>query len=147
MVPFSVLIAATLLFRLLGLAGLAFFEGWQHALAAGLGAMFLLTASAHFGRGREDLMKMVPVSLPKPGLIVSLTGVLELAGAVAIVLPATAHLASLGLAALLAAMFPANVRAARAGLSIRGRPATPLALRTGLQVIFIGALIAAGWRS
>jgi len=37
------------------------------------------------------------------------------------------------------------VYAARRGLTIRGRPATPLLLRTALQVVFIGAVLAAGW--
>ena len=59
--------------------------------------------------------------------------------------PATAPAASIGLALLLVGLFPANVYAARRGLTIRGRPVTPLLLRTALQVVFIGAVLAAGW--
>jgi hypothetical protein len=36
------------------------------------------------------------------------------------------------------AVLPANVRASKAGIQLRGRPATPLALRLPMQVLFIG---------
>jgi uncharacterized membrane protein len=49
------------------------------------------------------------------------------------------------LAALLIALFPANVRAARENLTIGGRPATPLPLRAPLQLVFISVLIIAGF--
>jgi hypothetical protein len=42
-------------------------------------------------------------------------------------------------------MFPANVRAACEHLRIGTSPATPLPLRTLLQVVFITALLAAGF--
>jgi uncharacterized membrane protein len=45
-----------------------------------------------------------------------------------------------GLIALLVAMFPANVHAARQGLSIAGRRATPLPWRVPLQLFWIAAL-------
>lgn len=47
--------------------------------------------------------------------------------------------------ALLAAMFSANVRAARHNLTIGGKTATALPLRTLIQVVFIAALLAAGF--
>jgi len=46
---------------------------------------------------------------------------------------AIAPVAAACLALLLIALFPANIRAAREGLTIRGRPATALPLRTLLQ--------------
>ena len=52
------------------------------------------------------------------------------------VLPAAAY----GLMALLVAMFPANVHAAREGLMIAGRRAAPLVWRLPLQVFWIAAL-------
>jgi uncharacterized membrane protein len=42
--------------------------------------------------------------------------------------------------ALLVALFPANVHAARAHLTIASRPATPLLLRLPMQLFWIGAL-------
>jgi hypothetical protein len=42
-------------------------------------------------------------------------------------------------------MFPANVYAARAGLSIGDAPVTPLVPRAVLQVVFLAATLAAGF--
>jgi uncharacterized membrane protein len=56
------------------------------ALRGGLAAMLLFTGLAHFdvfGR-RADLVAMVPSALPAPGLLVTLTGMLNLAGALGI---------------------------------------------------------------
>ena len=41
---------------------------------------------------------------------------------------------------MLVALFPANIRAAREGLTLRGRPATQLWLRAPMQILFIGLL-------
>ncbi len=104
--------------------------------------MFLFTAMSHFlPRTRPDLVRMVPPAMPMPRLLVSLTGVLELAGGIGLLVPALAWLAALALAALLIVLFPANVHAARASLLIAGRRATPLAIRLPLQVIWIGCLL------
>lgn len=107
--------------------------------------MFLLTSSAHWGKRRPDLIRMVPATFPRPDLIISITGVLEILGAIGLLIPATASVASACLAVLLIAMFPANVRAARQNLTIGGTPATALPLRTLLQVLFIAALGVAGF--
>ena len=88
---------------------------------------------------------MVPAAFPRPDLIITITGVLEVLGAVGLLLPATAGAASACLAAMLVAMFPANVRAVRHNVTIGGRAATALPLRTFLQVVFIAALLAAGF--
>ena len=146
MIPFVVLVVSFTLFRFVGLAGIAWLEGWQPARRAGLAVMFLLTASAHWGRARTDLVRMVPPRFPRPEFLVTLTGALEILGAAGLLIPATAQAASFGLAALLIAMFPANVHAARVGLTLRGKPATKLPLRTALQVAFLAAVVAAGWK-
>ncbi len=49
-------------------------RSWIGALRWALAAMFLLTASAHFGPQRPDLVNMVPGVLPDPELLVTLTG-------------------------------------------------------------------------
>lgn len=145
MLPFLVFVTTTLLLRLAGLAGMHPLDNWTTCLRAGLALMFLLTASAHWGKRRTDLIAMVPPVFPHASLIVTVTGVLELLGAVGLLLPWTAPAAAVCLAILLAAMFPANVHAARSHLGIGGAPATPLPLRTLLQVVFITALFAAGF--
>lgn len=116
--------------------------GWWGALRVGLAAMFLLTASAHWGRRRADLIRMVPVALPRPEWFVTFTGICEVLGAIGLLFPRTAPLAGIGLALLLIAIFPANVRAAREAIAIAGRPATPLPTRAIIQIIFLAATIA-----
>jgi len=145
MVPFLVLVIATVALRAAGAAGVHPLESWGSCLRGGLALMFLLTASAHWGKRRRDLIAMVPMAFPRPDLIVTITGILELFGAVGLLLPATAPAAAVCLALLLIALFPANVRAARDHLKIGSTPATALPLRTLLQIVFIAALAAAGF--
>ncbi|WP_411081498.1 hypothetical protein [Streptomyces sp. cmx-18-6] len=82
------------------------------ALRAGLAAMFLLTGGAHFIGMRDELIAMVPPALPSPGLLVTLTGIAELAAALALLWRRTSGPAAGLLTFLLIAMFPANVYAA-----------------------------------
>jgi uncharacterized membrane protein len=112
------------------------------ALRFALAVMFGFTALSHFlPRTRPDLIRMVPPALPAPGLLVSFTGVLELAGAIGLLLPPLTRLAALALATLLVALFPANFHADRAGLQIAGRRATPLRYRLPLQLFWIACLL------
>ncbi len=103
--------------------------------------MLVLTTTAHFNRRRRDLVAMVPPGLPHPGLLITVTGVLEGLAAVGLALPATARWAAACLALLLIAMFPANVHAARVDAGIGRRPATPLPVRTLIQVLFVAACV------
>lgn len=147
MLPFIVLVIATLLLRGIGAAGVSLFHDWIWCLRGGLAAMFLFTASAHWGKQRAELIAMVPRAFRRPDLMVSVTGVLEILGAVGLLIPAIAPVAAACLAVLLIALFPANIRAARKRLTIGGRPATALPLRTLLQLFFLAALLAAGFPS
>jgi uncharacterized membrane protein len=137
MVPFGVLIG---LFALLGAIGfVSGAYGWWDALRLALAAMFLLTASAHWGKRRRDLIQMVPSSLPRPDLLVTGTGILEIVGAAGLLIPPVAPYAAVALSLLLIAVFPANVHAARKHLTIGGRPVPSLWPRTLLQVVFLAA--------
>jgi uncharacterized membrane protein len=143
MAPLVVLVGGWLLLRTLGLGGVDALDGWQPALRGALAMMFAFTGVAHFGaKWRADLIAMVPTRLPRPDLLVTVTGFLELAGAVGLLVPATARLAAACLALLLLAMFPANVSAARRELTLAGRPVMRLVPRTALQVVFLAACIA-----
>ena len=145
MIPFAILVIGFVVFRVVGLLFLPALDSWQPALRAALLPMFLITASAHWGKRRPDLIRMVPPLFPRPHLLVTLTGIAEILGALGLLLPATASAASVGLALLLGALFPANVYAARRGLTIQGVPTMSLSLRAALQVVFIVAVLAAGW--
>ncbi|MFD5180215.1 hypothetical protein ACFWM1_30700 [Nocardia sp. NPDC058379] len=138
MAPFIVLTVVTALARLIGLlTDVSWLDSWPRAIALGLAAMFALTASAHFLEPRRTaLIAMVPPRLPNAAALVTLTGVLELAGAAGLLIPATAPLSAACLFALLLAMFPANIRAAHADLGIKSMP---LPARTALQALFLAA--------
>ena len=145
MIPFIVLVASTLLFRIIGAVGVGPFNSWTWCLRGGLALMFLFTASAHWGKRRGDLIAMVPRALPRPDLMVSITGIFEILGAVGLLIPTIAPVASACLAILLIALFPANIHAAREHLTIGVRPATSLPLRTLLQLVFLGAVLFSGF--
>lgn len=145
MAPFILLVASFLVFLAAGRLGVRALRGWVVPARLAVAAMFLLTASAHFGSRRPDLVRMVPPGLGDAELLVTLTGIAELLGAAALLVPRTSRLAAVALALLLVALFPANVRAAREGLTIGGAPATPLVPRAVLQVAFVGAVLAAGF--
>jgi len=132
-----ILFASLLLYRGMGVVGLAMFATWIGAARAALATMLAFTASAHFTPTRRELSAMVPPGLPRPDLLVALTGVAEGAGAVLLLVPATRRLAALGLVLLFILMLPANVSAARRNLTLRGRPATALWLRLPMQLLFI----------
>ena len=83
---------------------------------------------------------MIPEPLPKSLRLIYLTGLLQIAGAIGLLVPALRRLAGVGLVAQLVAMFPANVHAARNGIPFRGRPPTPLAIRVPVQLVFIVAV-------
>jgi uncharacterized membrane protein len=144
MAPFIVLVGSFVLLRLAGWVGVDALDETSLPLRISVAAMFLLTATAHWGKKRPDLIRMVPAWMPRPDLAVTLTGILEIAGAIGLLVPATAPYAAVGLALLLIAMFPANVHAARANLALGGRPVTPLPQRTVLQLVFVSAVLAAG---
>jgi uncharacterized membrane protein len=145
MAPFIVLVGSFAILETLSLAGcLGAGVGWALPLRVALALMFLLTASAHWGKRRADLVRMVPRRLGDGGRWVTVTGVLELLGALGLVLPwrPIVAAAALGLSLLLLALFPANVHAARARLTLDGKPVTPLGRRTLLQGLFLGATVA-----
>jgi uncharacterized membrane protein len=142
MAPFVALIALFALFSILGHFQLLVSFGWWTSLRLALAGMFLLTASAHWGKRRPDLIQMVPPVFPRPDLLVTVTGFLEILGAVGLTLPMVAPHAALGLSLMLLAVFPANVHAARKRLTIGGRQVEDLIPRTLLQIAFLTATVA-----
>jgi uncharacterized membrane protein len=132
MAPLIVQIVATLLAR--------WFMGWKDAARIGLAVMFLFTAGSHFSSLKHDLAAMIPPPLTGALWLIYLTGLLETAGAIGLLIPRFRRLAAWGLAALLVGLFPANVYAALTGVTLGGAPATSLWLRTPLQLFWIAVL-------
>lgn len=116
-------------------------DTWPAALAVGLALMFILTGVAHFVPGmRRDMIAIVPPRLPRPALLVTVTGVLELAGAAGLLYPPTRVAAATCLFLLMLAMFPANIHAAR----MPHPPAsmtTNLGTRSAEQGVYLAAAV------
>jgi uncharacterized membrane protein len=147
---FGVFAGATLLFRLLGALGVRRFTTWRVSAAHGLAVMLVMTASAHFAPdglefmpGHASLTAMVPPFVPFPSLVVSVTGVLELLGALGLVVARTRRAAGWCLAALLVGLLPANVHAALADVPLGDEPPTPLWLRIPEQAGYVAVALAA----
>jgi uncharacterized membrane protein len=111
------LILGTLGARLVGLLGPEswdYVDRWPQAIAVGLAAMFVMTGVAHFAPSmRRDMIAIVPPRLPAAGLLVTITGVLELVGAAGLLYPPTRVTSAVCLFLLMLVMFPANLYASR----------------------------------
>lgn len=102
--------------------------------------MFTLTGVAHFVGMRDELVAMVPPSIPAPELMVTITGLLELAGAAGLLIGWAVPYAAAGLTLQLLAMFPANVYAAQHEIVTAAYD--QIVPRTIMQVVFVAATAA-----
>src|SRR3954465_15573810 len=141
MVPLFVLAVASVAFWVAGRLGVTTFQHISTVFRSALPLIFLLTASAHWGKRRPDLIRMVPPRFPRPDLLVTISGMLEIAGAIGLLIPSTAPSAAICLALLLIALFPANIHAVREDVRIAGQPVPGIMMRTAIQVVFLAALI------
>jgi uncharacterized membrane protein len=89
------------------------------------------------------MAQIVPPVFPMKTLLVILSGMAELACAAGLFVPRTSRIASLSLALLMIAIFPANIYVA--GQMVHGiyMPAVPTRLL--VQMIYIALVLAAGW--
>jgi uncharacterized membrane protein len=141
MAPLIALLAASVAARIVGWLGVDYVDTWVRAIAVGLATMFVLTGVAHFVPPlRGSLIAIVPPRLPAPGLLVTVTGVLELLGAAGVLVPATRVAAAACLLLLMLAMFPANVYAARMPNPPKSMT-TRLPLRTAHEVVYLAAAV------
>jgi uncharacterized membrane protein len=114
-------------------------DSWPQAVAVGLAAMFVVTGVAHFVNPlRRDMIAIVPPRLPAPGLLVTITGVLELLGGVGLLYPPTRVAAAGCLFLLMVVMFPANVYASRMPNPPKSMT-TRLDVRTAEEVLYLAA--------
>jgi uncharacterized membrane protein len=141
MAPLITLLAGSIAARIVGWLGVDYVDTWGKAIAVGLAAMFVLTGVAHFVPPlRDNLIAIVPPQLPAPGLLVSITGVLEFLGAVGLLVPVTRVAAAVCLLLLMLAMFPANIYAARMPNPPKSMT-TQLPLRTAEEIVYLAAAV------
>jgi uncharacterized membrane protein len=138
MAPFILLLASTIVFRVLGAFGLEVFGTWQDAARYAVALMFVFTGALHFTKMREDFSRMVPRILPYRLGLVYFTGLCQIMGAAGLLVSSITSIAGFCLVLLLVAMLPANVYAAQNRISFRGKPPTPLWPRVYIQLAFIG---------
>lgn len=116
------------------------------AAYAAAGAMHLLRP--------ESFIRITPEFLPRPDLIVTATGVVEIVGAVGLQVPRLRKAAGFGLALYALCVWPANVKHAIDGIEIAGLPTgwwyhgPRLALQPLLiaAALYAGGWFAVGWR-
>lgn len=141
MAVFLALILGSLAARLVGWLGVDYVDGWPQAIAVGLAVMFVMTGIAHFvPTMRRDMIAIVPPRMPAPGLLVSITGVLELLGAAGLLYPPTRMAAAICLLLLMLAMFPANVYAARMPNPPKSMTSR-LGVRSAEELVYLAAAV------
>jgi uncharacterized membrane protein len=140
MTPLYILIAATLLLRAVGLAGVKAVATWRDATRFGLAVMFVFTGSTHFSSMKYDYAAMIPPPLTGQLWVIYLTGIFEIAGGIGLFVPQTKRAAAICLLLLLLALFPANVYAAINAVQFRGAPPTDVWLRGLVQAILVAAV-------
>jgi uncharacterized membrane protein len=126
---------------IVGWLGVDYVDDWPAAIAVGLALMFVMTGVAHFVPGmRHDMIAIVPPQLPRPALLVAVTGVVELLGAMGLLYPPTRGAAGVCLVVLMLVMFPANVYASRMPNPPKSMTSR-LSVRSGEEVVYLAATV------
>ena len=141
MAVFLTLVLGSVAARAAGVFGVGYVDTWPKAIAVGLAGMFVMTGIAHFVDPlRRDMIAIVPPRLPAPALLVTVTGVLELAGALGLLYPPTRSAAAVCLFLLMLAMFPANVYVARMPNPPKSMTSR-LGVRTAEEAVYLAAAV------
>lgn len=102
----------------------------------GLSILFLVAGVAHF-TSTAGFERIVPPYLPAPRVLVYVSGIFEILGAIGILVPATRTFAGWGLVALLIAVFPANVYMATHNIKVGNFPPEPWMAWARLPLQFV----------
>jgi uncharacterized membrane protein len=138
----AILIATVAACFLLGRRGLSSFGRIQWALRVLVALPLLVSGLLHLTR-TALLATIIPPFFPYRPQLVVFSGLLELAGAIGLLLPAFTRPASVCLALMMVAIFPANVYAANQSVGGLHMPSVPI--RLAMQVIYVVLLLVAGW--
>jgi uncharacterized membrane protein len=100
-------------------------------------AAFFISAGVNHFVIPKTYRQIVPPGIGDPATLVRVSGVAEIAGGVGVLLPRLRRPAGLGLIALLAAVFPANVHMARNPAKFKKIPRWALYARLALQPLMM----------
>ena len=137
MSPVFVALALILGGRALGQLGVEGLATWLDAARYGTGATFILMGAVHFTPLRRDVLALVPPSVRRPELVVTVLGLWQVAGGLGLLHPELRPFAAGSLVALLLLKLPANVRIVRQSLRQRGRLATSPGWRIPAQFFWL----------
>jgi uncharacterized membrane protein len=96
----------------------------------------------HFLR-LHDTLAMMPPGFPDPGVLILLTGVFEIAGAIALFIPTLRRTSAFLIAVLMVAIFPANIYVA--GQTIAGLHMPTVPVRTTMQAVYLLLVLLSGF--
>ena len=138
MSPVFIVIALALAFRIIGAVAVDDLDSWVQAARWATGITFIVMGTAHFTPVGRDVQRLVPPAIPRPGLVVLLLGIWQIAGGIGLITDVTRRVAAAALVVLLLVKLPANVRVARESLRLPGKLATAPAWRIPAQFLWIG---------
>ena len=140
MVPLYILLGSFLVIYLLGKLGRFRLASVVDGFAWALAIMFAFTGVTHFTSMKHDYHAMLPGWAPQGMWVITVTGALELAGALGLAFRRFRMASAIGLMLLMVAVFPANLHAALNEIPFQGNPPTALWPRTAIQAVFISLL-------
>lgn len=105
-----------------------------------LSLFFVFAGFNHF-RTPDIYLSMMPPWLPAPEALNLISGAAEIAGGMALLIPALRNLAGIGLILLMIAVFPANLHIALNGWPEMDLPRWVLWARLPFQLLFIAWII------
>lgn len=141
MSPVWIVIGLVVFLRVLGATVVPPLDAWSVSVRLATGGTFVIMGLAHLTPIGRDVRRLVPPRFRHPARVVLLLGLWQLAGGIGLLLEPTRRIAAAALVLLLLLKLPANVRAARRSLRLRGRFSTSPAWRAPAQILWI-ALVA-----
>jgi len=120
-------------------------DGSDRSLAPFMGATYVVAGIAHF-LAPKRFAAAIPPAFPRPVGLVYLSGIAEILLGIGVAIPRTRRPSAWGIAALLVAVFPANVHLARGEVLndfVPDRLVGPARLAALIRLPFQGVLI--GW--
>lgn len=144
MVPLLLLIGVTAVLRLLGAKGWGPGTSWRHSALYAMSAISILTGAAVFTPARDDMAQMMPDGVPHPAAWVVAAGTTQIVAGAALVVPTFRPIAAGVLAAVVCAKIPANVKATKEGLLIRGPLPTPPWMRIPDALLWLAVVVWVG---